>query len=152
MRKEPAEIGFFAKSESVLEMERKRLVDFLLLHIVSLQKTMGGDDIARTNVKAKLMADQEWLTLSFRCPMIVWASRFALIAGYTRRQKRHSNRMAFLFLIIDMLVVERYILVCYIIFYRHFAMQRAGYDSLFLGFGVRNIEGISRFQPIIHHR
>jgi hypothetical protein len=58
MRKEPAEIGFFAKSESVLEMERKRLVDFLLLHIVSLQKTMGGDDIARTNVKAKLMADQ----------------------------------------------------------------------------------------------
>jgi hypothetical protein len=34
------------------------LVDFLLLHIVSLQKTMGGDDIARTNVKAKLMADQ----------------------------------------------------------------------------------------------
>jgi hypothetical protein len=52
MRKEPAEIGFFAKSESVLEMERKRLVDFLLLHIVSLQKTMGGDD------KAKLMADQ----------------------------------------------------------------------------------------------
>ena len=36
----------------------KRLVDFLLLRIVSLQKTMGGDDIARTNVKAKLMADQ----------------------------------------------------------------------------------------------
>ena len=60
--------------------------------------------------------------------------------------------MAFLFLIIDMLVVERYILVCYIIFYRHFAMQRAGYDSLFLGIGVRNIKGISRFQPIIHHR
>ena len=124
MRKEPAEIGFFAESESVLEMEGKRLVDFLLPRIVS----------------------------SFRCPMIVWACRFALIAGYTRRQKRHSNRMAFLFLIIDMLVVERYILVCYIIFYRHFAMQRAGYDSLFLGFGVRNIEGISRFQPIIHHR
>ena len=72
-------------------------------------------------------------------------------------QKRHSNRMAFLFLIIDILVldrlvVERDILVCYIVFYRHFAMQRAGYDSLFLGFGVRNIKGISRFQPIIHHR
>lgn len=49
-----------------------------------------------------------------------------------QKAKRHSNRMAFLFLIIDMLVVERYILVCYIIFYRHFAMQRAGYDSLFL--------------------
>ena len=58
MRKEPAEIGFFAESESVLEMEGKRLVDFLLPRIVSLQKTMGGDDIARTNVKAKLMADQ----------------------------------------------------------------------------------------------
>lgn len=64
--------------------------------------------------------------------------------------------MAFLFLIIDILVVdrlvvERDILVCYIIFYRHFAMQRTGYDSLLLGFGVRNIEGIPRFQPIIHH-
>lgn len=52
--------------------------------------------------------------------------------------------MAFLFLIIDILVVdrlvvERDILVCYVVFYRHFAMQRAGYDSLFLGFGVRNI-------------
>lgn len=58
MRKEPAEIGFFAESESVLEMEGKRLVDFLLLHIVSLQKTMGGDDIARANVEAELMADQ----------------------------------------------------------------------------------------------
>lgn len=58
MGKEPAEIGFFAESESVLEMEGKRLVDFLLPRIVSLQKTMGGDDIARTNVKAKLMADQ----------------------------------------------------------------------------------------------
>ena len=156
MRKEPAEIGFFTESESVLEMEGKRLVDFLLLHIVSLQKTMGRNDIARTDVEAKLMADQG-MTLSFRCPVIVWASRFALIAGCTRRQRRHSNRMAFLFLIIDMLVidrlvVERDILVCYMIFYRHFAMQRAGYDSLFLGFGVRNIEGISRFQPIIHHR
>ena len=65
--------------------------------------------------------------------------------------------MAFLFLIIDILVVdrlvvERDILVCYIIFYRHFTMQRAGYDSLFLGFGVRNIEGISGFQPVIHHQ
>ena len=65
--------------------------------------------------------------------------------------------MAFLFLIIDILVVdrlvvERDILVCYVVFYRHFAMQRAGYDSLFLGFGVRNIKGISRFQPIIDHR
>ena len=58
MRKEPAEIGFFTESESVLEMEGKRLVDFLLLHIVSLQKTMGRNDIARTNVEAKLMADQ----------------------------------------------------------------------------------------------
>ena len=58
MGKEPAEVGFLAESESVLEMEGKRLVDFLLLRIVSLQKTMGGDDIARTNVKAKLMADQ----------------------------------------------------------------------------------------------
>lgn len=45
MGKEPAEVGFFAESESVLEMEGKRLVDFLLLRIVSLQKTMGGDDI-----------------------------------------------------------------------------------------------------------
>lgn len=157
MGKEPAEVGFFAESESVLEMEGKRLVDFLLLRIVSLQKTMGGDDISRTDVEAKLMADQGWLTLSFRCPMIVWASRFALIAGCTRRQRRHSNRMAFLFLIIDILVVdrlvvERDILVCYVVFYRHFAMQRAGYDSLFLGFGVRNIKGISRFQPIIYHR
>ena len=44
MGKEPAEVGFFAESESVLEMEGKRLVDFLLLRIVSLQKTMGGDD------------------------------------------------------------------------------------------------------------
>ena len=58
MGKEPAEVGFFAESESVLEMEGKRLVDFLLLHIVSLQKTMGGDDISRTDVEAKLMADQ----------------------------------------------------------------------------------------------
>ena len=71
-------------------------------------------------------------------------------------QKRHSNRMAFLFLIVDILVVERLVFerdipVCYVIFYRHFAMQRAAYDSLFLGFGVRNIEGIPRFQPIIHH-
>ena len=53
-------------------------------------------------------------------------------------QKRHSNRMAFLFLIIDILVVERLVFerdipVCYVIFYRHFAMQRAGYDSLFWG-------------------
>ena len=46
MGKEPAEVGFFAESESVLEMEGKRLVDFLLLRIVSLQKTMGGDDIS----------------------------------------------------------------------------------------------------------
>ena len=58
MGKEPAEVGFFAESESVLEMEGKRLVDFLLLRIVSLQKTMGGDDISRTDVEAKLMADQ----------------------------------------------------------------------------------------------
>ena len=56
MGKEPAEVGFFAESESVLEMEGKRLVDFLLLRIVSLQKTMGGDDISRTDVEAKLMA------------------------------------------------------------------------------------------------
>ena len=35
MRKEPAEIGFFAESESVLEMKGKRLVDFLLPRIVS---------------------------------------------------------------------------------------------------------------------
>ena len=58
MGKEPAEVGFFAESESVLEMEGKRLVDFLLLRIVSLQKTRGGDDISRTDVEAKLMADQ----------------------------------------------------------------------------------------------
>ena len=58
MGKEPAEVGFFAESESVLEMEGKRLVDFLLLRIVSLQKTMGGDDISRTDVEAKLMADE----------------------------------------------------------------------------------------------
>ena len=57
MGKEPAEVGFFAESESVLEMEGKRLVDFLLLRIVSLQKTMGGDDISRTDVEAKLMPD-----------------------------------------------------------------------------------------------
>ena len=57
MGKEPAEVGFFAESESVLEMEGKRLVDFLLLRIVSLQKTMGGDDISRTDVEAQLMAD-----------------------------------------------------------------------------------------------
>ena len=53
MRKEPAEIGFFAESESVLEMEGKRLVDFLLPRIVSLQKTMGGDDIARTKCQSQ---------------------------------------------------------------------------------------------------
>lgn len=35
-----------------------RYVTFLLLRIVSLQKTMGGDDIARTDVKAELMGDQ----------------------------------------------------------------------------------------------
>ena len=58
MGKEPAEVGFLAESESVLEMEGKRLVDFLLLRIVSLQKTMGGNDISRTEVEAKLMADQ----------------------------------------------------------------------------------------------
>ena len=57
MGKEPAEVGFFAESESVLEMEGKRLVDFLLLRIVSLQKTMGGDDISRTDVEAQGMAD-----------------------------------------------------------------------------------------------
>ena len=56
--KEPAEAGLLAESESVLEMEGKRLVDFLLLRIVSLQKTMGGNDISRTEVEAKLMADQ----------------------------------------------------------------------------------------------
>ena len=39
MGKVPAEVGFFAESESVLEMEGKRLVDFLVLRIVSLQKT-----------------------------------------------------------------------------------------------------------------
>ena len=58
MGKEPAEVGFFAESESVLEMEGKRLVDFLLLRIVSLQKTMGGNDISRTEGEAMLMADQ----------------------------------------------------------------------------------------------
>ena len=65
--------------------------------------------------------------------------------------------MAFLFLIIDILVVDRLVFerdipVCYVIFYRHFAMQRTAYGSLLLGFGVRNIKGISRFQPIIYHR
>ena len=132
-------------------MERKRLVDFLLLHIVSLQKTMGGDDIARTNVKAKLMADQGMADAVV--PLSDDCLGFQICVDCRIYQKaKEAQRMAFLFLIIDMLVVERYILVCYIIFYRHFAMQRAGYDSLFLGFGVRNIECISRFQPIIHHR
>ena len=64
--------------------------------------------------------------------------------------------MAFLFLIIDILVVDRLVFerdipVCYVILSRHFAMQRTAYGSLLLGFGVRTIEGIPRFQPIIHH-
>ena len=54
MRKEPAEIGFFAKSESVLEMERKRVVDFLFAAYCLLAENYGWrDDMARTNVKSQ---------------------------------------------------------------------------------------------------
>ena len=66
--------------------------------------------------------------------------------------------MAFLFLIIDILVVDRLVvegisLLCYVSILQAFRLCNVPVTiSLFLGFGVRNIKGISRFQPIIYHR
>ena len=61
--------------------------------------------------------------------------------------------MAFLFLIIDILVVERLVFerdipVCYVKFNSNFAMQRPANDSRLIGFGVRTIEVIPRYNPI----
>ena len=69
MGKEPAEVGFLAESESVLEMEGKRLVDFLLLRIVSLQKTQalivqGSSCLTPTTL---IKYSTAWINLSL-CP------------------------------------------------------------------------------------